>query len=127
MTEDCTEVNDKDLEMYTEFYLNEDTRLCLVEKSGENQCVGKLEPAGRHHVDVHHQEDQSHNGVATHHREVLLDRSFVGVRHLVEVRHLVGVRRLGDVLCHDGHRRVGARRQETVLDCVGHQREDDRH
>ncbi|KAG3006668.1 hypothetical protein PC120_g17229 [Phytophthora cactorum] len=96
MTEDCTEVNDKDLDMYTEFYLNEDTRLCLVEKSGENQCVGKLEPAGRHH-----QEDQSHNGVATHHREVLLDRSFVGVR------------RLGDVLCHDGHRRVGARRQET--------------
>ncbi|KAG3236751.1 hypothetical protein PI124_g18238 [Phytophthora idaei] len=115
MTEDCTEVNDKDLKMYTEFYLNEDTRLCLVEKSGENQYVGELEPAGLHHVDVHHQEDQSHNGVATHHREALLDRSFVGVR------------RLGDVLCHDGHRRVGARRQEAVLDCVGHQREDDRH
>ncbi|KAG3187916.1 hypothetical protein PC128_g12411 [Phytophthora cactorum] len=37
MTEDCTEVNDKDLEMCTEVYVNEDTRLCLVEKSGENQ------------------------------------------------------------------------------------------
>ncbi|KAG3017712.1 hypothetical protein PC123_g16815 [Phytophthora cactorum] len=85
MTEDCTEVNDKDLEM----------------------C--------RHHVDVHHQEDQSHNGVATHQREALLDRS------------LVGVRRLGDVLGHDGHRRVSAHRQGAVLDCVGHQREDDRH
>ncbi|KAG2901250.1 hypothetical protein PC119_g24601 [Phytophthora cactorum] len=102
MTEDCTEVNDKDLEMCTEVYLNEDTRLCLVEKSGENQYVGRLDPAGRYHVVVHHQEDQSHNGVATHHREALLDRSFVGVRHLV------GVPRLGDVLCHDGHRRQEA-------------------
>ncbi|KAG2772342.1 hypothetical protein PC116_g2960 [Phytophthora cactorum] len=37
MTEDCTEVNDKDLAMCTEVYVNEDTRLCLVEKSGENQ------------------------------------------------------------------------------------------
>ncbi|RAW28551.1 hypothetical protein PC110_g15076 [Phytophthora cactorum] len=48
-------------------------------------------------------------------REALLDRS------------LVGVRRLGDVLGHDGHRRVSAHRQGAVLDCVDHQREDDRH